>query len=194
MIPKMPPAAKNSAKHTPASEAETRPALRPPQFKLATLFWVVTGCGLLFAAMAAAGPIGAFALLLLVLAIIAHVAGGAIGTQLREIGSTKDPQESLTLRSPHQRVAQHEFAPETQLCRRTALSRTMIAFTIMGAVFVGILGSAALFWLTWGQVNLPTAIVAIGSSCVLGGLAGFMCSSFAQIAGGAWRQARRGVK
>ena len=64
----------------------------------------------------------------------------------------------------------------------------------VGAVLLGVTGSAALFWLTWGKLNAPTAIVAIGSSAVLGALVGFMCSSFAQIAGGAWWQARRGVK
>jgi hypothetical protein len=194
MIPEMPPAAKTTAKATPTGEEETRPALRPPQFKLATLFWIVSGCGVLFAAMSAVGPLGAFALLVLVLAIIAHVSGAAIGAQLREIGSTKDPQEALALRSPQQGVAEHEFAPKTQLCRRTSISRTMIGCTIAGAVLLGAVGSAILFWLAWGHVNLPTAIVAIGSSCLLGGLVGFMGSSFAQIAGGAMRQAGRGVK
>jgi hypothetical protein len=171
---------------------DSRPALRPPQFTLSTLLWVIGGCGVLFAAMTAAGPIGAFALLLLVLAIIAHVAGNAIGTRLREIGSVK-PQEEVPVGAAHS-VSRDQFAPETPLCRRTALSRAMIASTAIGAVLFGVIGSAALFWLTWGQVNLPTAIVAIGSSSVLGALAGFTCSSFAQIAGGAWWQARSGVK
>lgn len=175
-------------------ESASPPALRPPQFRLATLLWLVTGCGLLFAAMTAAGPIGAFALLLLVLAIVAHVAGGAIGTRLREIGSAKETRETLALRPRRAGVAEHEYAPPSQLSRRTALSRTMIGFTLAGALLLGTAGSAALFWLTWGQVNLPTAVVAIGSSCVLGALAGFTCSSFAQTAGGAWWQARRGVR
>jgi hypothetical protein len=194
MLSDLPPATKDSASAKPDGGAELRPALRPPQFRLSTMFWIVGACGLLFTAMSAAGPIGAFALLLLVLAIVAHIAGGAIGTRLREIGSVKDPAEQLLLRSRSTRVAKHEFAPETQLCQRTSVSRTMIIFTIVGAVLLGVTGSAALFWLTWGKLNAPTAIVAIGSSAVLGALVGFMCSSFAQIAGGAWWQARRGVK
>jgi hypothetical protein len=189
----MTPIANPPTNRETASADHQRPALRPPQFRLSTLLWIVTGCAALFAAMAAAGPIGAFALLLLVLAIIAHVAGGAIGTRLREIGSAKDPEDVTVVRL-RERVLQHEFAPETQLCRRTKLSRTMIAFTIAGAVLLGVAGSAALFWLTWAEVNVPTAIVAIGSSSVLGAFLGFMCSSFAQTAGGAWWQARRGVR
>lgn len=187
-------AADESTRASPASDTSPRPALRPPQFRLSTLLWGVTGCGLLFATMMAAGPIGGFALLLLVLAIIAHVAGGAIGTRLREIGSVRDPPEKISSHPRSEPVPRHEFAPETQLCRRTAVSRTMVGFTIAGAVLLGMIGSAFLLWLTWGRVNLPTTIVAIGSSCMLGGLLGFMCSSFAQVAGGAWRQARRGVK
>lgn len=188
------PRAEDSAQDIRPSDPPLPPALRPPQFRLATLLWLVTGCALLFAAMAAVGPIGAFALLLLVLAIVAHVAGGAIGTRLREVGSASAAPDLRSARPLRERVAQHEFAPETQLCRHTSISRTMIAFTIAGAVLLGVAGSAALFWLTWGHVNMPTAIVAVGSSTVLGALAGFMCSSFAQTAGGAWWQARRGVK
>lgn len=190
MISDSPPTDERAQRDQTSASPDNRPGLRPPQFTLATMFWIVSGCGLLFAAMVAVGPLGAFALLLLVLAIVGHIAGNSIGTELRRIGDSHDMAAGPQRRA----VAQHEFAPETQLCRRTSISRTMIGFTIAGAVLLGMIGSAALFWLTWGQVNLPTAIVAIGSSCVLGGFAGFMCSSFAQIAGGAWWQARRGVK
>ena len=193
MIPEFPTPDNVPQQDRLADAWANRPALRRPQFTLATLFWIISGCGLLFAAMIAVGPLGAFALLLLVLAIVAHVAGNSLGTQLRQIGDKNDSHDAPA--KPRWRaVAEHEFVPETQLCRRTSISRTMIGFTIAGAVLLGVVGSAALFWLTWGQVNLPTAIVAIGSSCVLGGFVGFMCSSFAQIAGGAWWQARRGVK
>jgi len=193
MIPELPPTNDLEQRDHPLKASDNRPALRPPQFTLATMFWVMSGCGLLLAAMLAVGPLGAFALLLLVLAIVAHIAGNSLGTQLRQIGDAHDSHDAPA-RPRRRTVAQHEFAPETQLCRRTSISRTMIAFTIAGAVLLGVMGSAALFWLTWGQVNLPTAIVAVASSCVLGGFVGFMCSSFAQVAGGAWWQARRGVK
>ena len=143
--------------------------------------------------MVAAGPLGAAALLMLVLLVIAHIAGASIGTRLRQIGDACDSQKAPD-RPRRRTVAQHEFAPETQLCRRTCVSRTMISFTIAGAVLLGCVGSGTLFWLTWGQVNVPTAIVAIGSSSFLGGFVGFIGSSFLQTAGAAWWQARRGVK
>jgi hypothetical protein len=153
---------------------------------------VIAALGLLFAAMTAAGAIGALLLLLLVLSIMAHVAGNVIGTRLRTIGSTPDPAEKGVQRRPPRVVFQHEYAPATALCRRTAMSRMMIGATITGAVICGACGGAVLIWLTWGEVNLPTALVAVGSSTVLGGFLGFMTSSFTQIAGGAWREAGRG--
>ena len=65
----------------------------------------------------------------------------------------------------------------------------MLAFTIAGAASFGFVGSALLIWLTWRQLNVATAVVAILSPTVLGGILGFVVSSFTQTAGGAWREA-----
>lgn len=154
------------------------------------MFIVTAALGALFAAMTAAGPVGGFALLLLVLAVVAHVAGNAIGCRLRTIGTTRDahaPRPSAERRA--EPLREHQFAPASRLHSRTTISRTMIVFTVTGAVLLGIAGSGTLMWLTWGDVNLATVIVALGSSSILGGLLGFICSSFIQVAGGAWWQA-----
>ena len=169
------------------------PALQPPQFRLATMLWIVAGLSVLFAAMVAVGPLAAFGLLLLVLSVFAHVIGAALGGRLRSIGNMTpaDGEQAPGRRSPG-RVQQHEYAPATALRRRTALSTATIAFTVSGAALAGVGGGALLIWITWGSVNLSTAAVAVGSSSVLGGLLGFATGSFTQIAGGAWREAHTG--
>lgn len=168
-----------------------RPALQPPRFSLKTLMWTITALGALFGAMAAAGPLGGFALLLLVLAILAHVAGNKIGTRLREIGSTPDEPSERTPPAAEGAKLRATAAPAGSLSRYSHLTWTMIAFTVAGAVALGGVGGTLLIWLTWGQLNLPTAVVAIVSPTVLGALLGFAVSSFTQTAGGAWWEARR---
>ncbi|MCI0357192.1 MAG: hypothetical protein L0211_01745, partial [Planctomycetaceae bacterium] len=71
--------------HKPPSP--TTPRLRPPQFGLRTLLFVVTVCAVLAALSKWVTPLVFLCLVFLALTIIAHVAGNAIGTRLREIGS-----------------------------------------------------------------------------------------------------------
>ncbi len=153
--------------------------------------WIVVAAGVLLAAMTAAGPIGGFALLLLALGILAHVVGNSIGSRLREIGDEPLPGAKDKHRRPRRLVMDDEYAPASSLSRRTTISLTMIIFTITGAVLLGAGGGTMLIWLTWGQLNIPTAIVAVVSPTVLGGLLGFATSSLTQIAGGAWWEANR---
>lgn len=57
--------------------------LKPPQFGLATMFFAVTGlCGLLVA-FRVIGPIGGTMMVLLLLVVLAHVAGNVLGRRLR---------------------------------------------------------------------------------------------------------------
>ena len=170
---------------------QPQPALQPPQFTLRTLLWIMTGlCGLL-AGMTAAGPIGGFALLILVLAVVAHVVGNALGTRLREIGSDKNNAGEASPRPP---VVHSDFAPVSRLSQRTGIGLVMVAFTLAGAILCGAVGGALLIWLAWEHLNIPTAIVAISSSSVLGGFLGFTTSSFTQTAGGAWWEAHSGAR
>ena len=153
------------------------------------MFWVVAAIAAVCAAMSAAGPVGAFALVMLILAVVCHVAGNAIGTRLRELGDHPSVREPAAY-VPHRRLEVTDFAPATRLCERTRLSLVMIIFSVAGAVLVGLPGGAALIWLVWSHANLPTAIVAVLSCSVLGGFLGFMASSFTQTAAAAWWQAR----
>ena len=57
--------------------------LKPPQFGLATMFLAVTGlCGLLLV-FRVIGPIGGTMMVLLLLVVLAHVAGSVLGRHLR---------------------------------------------------------------------------------------------------------------
>jgi len=181
-----------------------RPALQPPRFTLATMMCGVIALSVLFAAMTAAGPIGGFALLLLVLAILAHVAGNAVGTRLRRYGNVPaedvgdaphaETRRAETRRAQARRAQAHgdgpyQPTPASTLSQRSQVTRTMLVFTATGAAALGGCGGALLIFFTWRQLNVPTAVVAVASPTVLGGLLGFMISSFTQTAGGAWRQA-----
>ena len=172
------------------SQPKQRKALEPPQFSLATLFWVIACLGVLFALMSAAGPIGGFALLLLVLAILAHVAGNKLGTRLRSFGNEKvvdlDDHRQKPRRTEDARLV---AAPPSSLSHTANVTWTMLIFSAVGAVSLGVTGSALLIWLAWSELNLATTIVAVLSPTVLGGIIGFAVSSFTQTAGGAWREA-----
>ena len=173
----------------PKRPPSERSALKPPQFSLSTLLWVIAGLAGLFGLMTAAGPLGGFALLLLVLVIVAHVAGNSLGTRLRSFGSERveddHPQRKAAVTTDPRQAA----APASNLSLRGKVSLAMLVFTIAGAAIFGALGTTTLIWLTWNQLNLATAIVAIVSPAVLGGWIGFAISSFTQTAGGAWREA-----
>ena len=166
-----------------------RPALEPPQFSLATLFWVIAALGVLLGLMTALGPLGGFALLLFVLVLVAHVAGNKIGTRLRAFGNEKVDDDHPLRKRPDENDARHAAAPASNLSSGGNVSLTMLVFTVAGAAIVGSVGSALLIWWTWSQLNVATAIVAVVSPMVLGGLIGFAISSFTQAAGGAWLEA-----
>ena len=174
---------------TPPQHRRERRALQPPQFTLQTLFMVMASLGVLFGLMTAAGPIGGFALLLLVLVIIAHVAGNSIGTRLRNLGSEPVDEDDSSRKRANPSYARVAAAPASNLSSSSSVTLTMLIFSAAGAVIVGSLGSALLIWLAWNELNVATAIIATASPTVLGALLGFAVSSFTQTAGGAWREA-----
>ena len=71
---------------SPPKSSDTRPGLKPPQFGLKTLFWLVALlCGVL--ATLQWSPLIGAAVLLLGAAVFAHVAGNALGSRLRANGN-----------------------------------------------------------------------------------------------------------
>jgi len=68
---------------TEPSADEKRRGLKPPQFGLGTMFLAVTLLCCLFVAFRLIGPVGGTLLVLLMLAVLAHVAGNVLGRRLR---------------------------------------------------------------------------------------------------------------
>ncbi len=84
-----------------------------PQFRLRTLFLVVTYLAVVFALMGVIGPIASTALLLLLAMIALHVAGNALGTRLRDETSAQ--------------VLKHQLSPDLRRRARQCHGRAKIA-------------------------------------------------------------------
>ena len=165
-----------------------RPGLKPPRFSLATLFFAIAMLGGLFAAMNYLGAYATLLFILFALTAAAHVAGNALGTQLRANGD-RPPIVSDDLanrrRGP---IATADFAPPSQLHQRSALGKPILISTAMGSAAGAVLGGYGLTML----MEHPTLItIALGviASAVLGGIWTFGASSFLQVASSALRQA-----
>lgn len=161
---------------------DRRAGLRPPQFRLSTLFWGMTALSVLFAAMTWVGPLAAFGLVLLALSIVAHVAGNAIGTRLRENGSRPLPGEvgrpEFLTRKPGSQVKACECAPATRLGGRHPLGWLIIVATIAAFLLGGLAGGVFLAWLCWEKSTVVSILCGAAASGALGGFGGFLVSSF----------------
>jgi lipid-binding SYLF domain-containing protein len=160
---------------------------------MTTLLSVMAGLCVVFAVWAAFGPVAAFVVILLFLAIFAHVAGNAVGTKLKENGSRR--HEKKQRQSHKVELSGEHYAPATNLSERSSLGVTIFVLTVVGFVVGAVGGGGLLTLLNWEKIVWSGIAVAAIASGVLGGLAGFMMSSFvhvvivAQIQ--AWRHGRR---
>jgi hypothetical protein len=164
------------------------PRLRPPQFGLRTLLLLVTVCAVIFAASQWLPPLWVAALVLLALSIFAHVAGNAIGTRLREIGSRKD-NRAYGLQ-PEAR-GEPRFAPVTRLGQRQGLGWPIVVATFTGIIAGGVGGG--LWTLLTARQQVPIAAVGLGviAFAALGGILAFATVGFTQVLLGAIWQAMR---
>lgn len=170
-------------------EKEPLVGLKPPQFRLRTMLVAVTLFAILLAAAKfwSAAAIVFFAFFLV--AILLHVAGNALGTQLRENrGGGKIPgRESRT-----QVVVPADVPPATRLGDKSALGQPIRILTIVLSILSA---SGGCIW-TWyqygrnaGWENYLVAVVAFG---LLGAMWSFLVIGFMQVLGGAILQAVRG--
>lgn len=151
------------------------------------------------ATFSAAGPIAGWAVVLALLVVLAHVAGNALGTQLRANGSKPLPicegePESfdgvvVPDRQPSvHRLSTEHFAPATRLSQRRPLGRFMAMMTICGAI-VG----TGVAWILLANyyaavATVPMFAVASISAGVLGGLFAFaLCSLLQVLLGAVWQ-------
>jgi hypothetical protein len=179
------------------SADDRRPGLKPPQYGLGTLFVFLTIVCCLLVTAREVGPLGGSALLLLVLAVFAHVAGNAIGTRLRANG---DAQIDRAGRAMLRRDQRHfpmpcvPFAPATQLSVRKALGRSMLVLTGVGAIVGATSGAWLLGSVNWERATVANMAIGTVSFAVLGGLWGFWASSFFHVFWDALAQAHRESK
>ncbi|MCE9548679.1 MAG: hypothetical protein K8T25_24645, partial [Planctomycetia bacterium] len=164
---------------TVITKASDRPK-RPPQFRLRTLFWAVTFCSIACAVFVAVGPIWGSMLVLFLALALAHVAGNAIGTRMRDEASRAN-QRSPAL-PDHTRGAVPAAESPAPLSQRRPLGVTRIIFTLGGAIGGAMLGRLALVSGQWIPLRAGDWAVGIASCAVLGALAGFLASSFVQVA------------
>jgi hypothetical protein len=149
---------------------------------------LVTAFAVIFAASLWLPPIWVAALVLLALSIFAHVAGNAIGTRLREIGSRKD-NRAFDLQ-PGAR-GEPRFAPATRLGQRQRLGWPIVIATFTGIILGGIGGG--LWSILTASREMPIAAIGLGviAFAALGGILAFATVGFTQVLLGAIWQAMR---
>ncbi|MFM9066697.1 MAG: hypothetical protein ACKOU6_16145 [Planctomycetota bacterium] len=175
----------------PESTADPSRQLPRPQFTLRTLFLIITLVCLLLAACQVLSPLAIGVLILVLLSVLAHVAGNAIGTQLRDGQSgspTAGAQDQLSgsrvdggLPDSHARrpLAADDFARRSQLSHRQSLRWLIILPSIVvGATIGGLLGAWWLSNIPAVQLSLLKLVVGTTATTVLGGMLGFLLSAF----------------
>jgi len=159
------------------------------------MLWGVALVAVLCAAVSYFGLHSALVLLLFALAIAAHVAGNALGTQLRANGDRPLPRvggEPAVLPT-RQAPAAEDFAPSTELRERRSLGLPIVIATIAGGGLAAGLGGLVMVALS-AQAPTWTAIIAGTLACgALGAIWTFLAFGFVQVTWSAARQATRNV-
>ena len=174
----------------PSIPPSLSPGLRP-QFRITTLLLLITLAGLLLAAFQYIGAIGTFALILAILVVLAHVAGNAIGTTLRDTAQpTLQPREAQHASEG----AEKPFVQTTKLSEKRPLGRPIYIITALSALFWGGAGITVAKILSTKPISLPNSIAGALVLGALGAFWTFVAGSFVQIAFGAVLQALRNPK
>lgn len=166
------------------------PGLRP-QFRLFTLFLIITLLALVLAAFQYIGPMGTFVLILAILVVIAHVSGNAIGTALRDGARPKlQPRETAQTSDS----AESQCAPATNLGEKHALGRPIYIITAISAPLWGGLGIAVMKTLSSNPISVTNSIAGAFVLAALGAFWTFVIGSFLQVGFGAFLHALRNSK
>ena len=175
-----------------------RMALQPPQFKLRTLLLAMAAiCGLL-TVMVAIGMAWALGLLMLVLLVGAHVAGNAIGTQLRD-GTDQSPGTTATAVDPFSVLSTAQISAATEwksiktsrMQEKLPISWMFLLLAAAGAIAGGIFGGLLVFSLYGEQLSWVSASIAIIALGIIGGIATFVIGTFIDMARRVWSDAAR---
>ena len=170
---------------------DLRPGLKPPQFSLRTLLLAVTLLAVIFALFNVLPPLVMAGLIFLLITMLAHVAGNAIGMRLRDSGSRYAAEQAAGRDqfAAGSGSATSAAAPQTQLSRRQSLGWPVLAATATGLLAGGGGGGLWTAYSSGPQVAVLNIAVGAVAFAVLGGLAAFLTFSFTQVGVGALRQA-----
>lgn len=162
-----------------ATPNDPRPPLEPPRFRLRTLLLAMGGVCVLLAILSSLSPYGMFAGVMLVLLVIAHVVGAALGHRLRDHGD-RVPASAADSSERYRPVAAAEFAPPTRLGGKRRPGRLVVAMTIAWAILGAGGGAALLVVLNGERSNLMNVSSGALAFAVLGAIWGFALASFLQ--------------
>ncbi len=157
----------------------TRPGLPLPQFRLITLMLLMALLSAVFALSSALGPYGTFWLVVFICAALAHIAGNALGTRLRERGSHPEVDQDPAGTFDPRRSAAIPFTPATRLGERSSLGLPILLATVFGVVAGG--GMTAYWMLTYTSLTTASVVVAVVAFATLGGIWTFLMIGFLQV-------------
>ena len=191
----MSPVPDNFHDRPPTSMESPQPqvGLEKPRFRLSTLMWVVTVLAVFFAVMANVGAHATALIILFGLAVLAHVAGNAIGTKLRDNGDRAKQHRDSFPQTTSTKHPSSASAPATKLHHRTSLGWIVIVVTAFGTIASGVLGALG-FWFISDNPLTPLAISLGGfAAAALGGMWTFIAASFLKVAiSAAWQASSDG--
>ncbi len=170
---------------------DERPGLKPPRFRIVTLLLFTGLLCAAFAIVATLSPQAMIGFVLLLLCVVAHVAGNALGTQLRKNGdslSTLSNEERARL---FRRPTPQDVAPPTVLSVKRAPGLLVMIITVVGAVAGAGIGGGLLAWANWEQLDATIAVFCFTATGAIGGVAGFGVGSFATVMWSAHRDAMK---
>lgn len=174
--------------------------MRPPRFGLIWLFALVTAVGIALTLWQFVGPAWGLSLLLIGLVVLAHVAGNALGSRLRDGTrdvavrpgpSTAGPQWGAAGGAQAMERATDHFAPVTRLSHFAPLGHRPYWAAGLGACVGGLAGCYCLRWSYGSAATVTTLAVGGLAVAALGGLFTFWLCSLLQVLGAAWWQAHR---
>lgn len=142
--------------------------------RLATYAWFTVVLGLACAAVGWLGLAGWLAVAVIAASVAMHVAGNAIGTNLRD-----GTDRSLERIPSGEAIQPLPVRPPAHLERRTSLGRLVPVSVCIGGTCGGLAGTAALLRLA--SASAAGAVLGGLSSAILGGLFGFLAASFVEI-------------
>lgn len=169
------------------------PLPRWPQFSLRTLLFAVAVCGILSLVMGKLGPVWSVVLAWFLFLGAVHVCGNFWGGQLRHHSQRLDPDDGPPVYAALRDGPRPQAAPSTRLRATAQLGQIRIIASTAGAMLAGTGATLGLSLLAWDEAGYSGVAVGGCSAAILGGLVGFLASSFLAVFLGAWGQATRDI-